>query len=47
MQGTKHFKSKLAYMKWISYGHMHKKFVVPGVQKIVIAGKPHAVKHRR
>ena len=45
--GTKHFKSKASYQKWLAYGHMHGDFKVPGVQKVYIKGKLHKVKHKR
>jgi len=40
---TIHFKNKEAYRKWLSYGHMHKKF--HGRKRITIGGKAHRVKH--
>jgi len=47
-QGTLHFKNKVGYGKWLAYGHIHGDFAkVPGEQKIMIAGKPHLVKHER
>ncbi len=46
--GTKHFKSKEAYQKWLAYGHMHGAFEeTPGHQKVEIAGRPHKVKHKK
>ena len=42
-----HFKSKVGYRKWLAYGHMHVKgFGKKHREKIVIAGKPHKVKHK-
>lgn len=41
---TLHFKSRNAYRKWLDFKHIH----LPrskGNDKIVIAGKPHKVKH--
>lgn len=45
--GTKHFKSKAGYMKWLAHGHIHEDFKVPGNQKVFIRGKLHKVKHKR
>ena len=39
------FKSKLAYKKWLAYGHMHVKDFGKTPQKVSIAGKSHKVKH--
>lgn len=43
--GTLHFKSKAGYHKWLSFGHMHGLFRVPGNQRIVIKGRAVKVKH--
>lgn len=46
--GTKNFKSKKDYEKWLAYGHIHKDFEkTPGNQKVTIKGKPHKVKHSK
>lgn len=46
--GTRHFKSKAGYKKWIAYGQIHGIFAkTPGHQKIFIRGKPHKVKHKK
>lgn len=41
------FKSKKAYKKWLSYGHMHVKDFGKTPVKVKIKGKPHKVKHRK
>lgn len=47
-KGVKHFKNKKDYQKWLAAGHIHKYFEkTPGNQKIIIAGKPHKVKHKK
>lgn len=46
MKGVKHFKSKMAYHKWLAYGHIHGAFKVPGNQKVFIRGKSISVKHK-
>ena len=44
--GTRNFKSKKAYEKYLAYGHIHKIFEnTPGNQKIKIRGKKHKVTH--
>jgi hypothetical protein len=44
--GTKNFKSKDAYKKWLAYGHIHGQFAkTPGHQRIKIHGKRHKVHH--
>jgi hypothetical protein len=43
--GTKHFKSKAGYHKWLAAGHIHGYFKVPGVQRVYIGGKLHKIKH--
>ena len=44
---TLHFKSKKAYRKWLAYNWIHnkRKMGKPPHKKIIIAGKPHKVKH--
>lgn len=45
---TLHFKTKKGYQKWLAHGHIHGDFKrVEGNMKIVIAGHPHKVKHKR
>lgn len=40
------FKNKEAYRNWLAYGHATKAFErTPGHQRVMIAGKPHRVKH--
>lgn len=47
MMGTRHFKNKGAYQKWVAFGHIHKVFEnTPGNQKVVIGGRTHRVKHK-
>lgn len=46
--GTRHFKTKAKYRKWIIYGQMHGTFTkTQGHQKIYIKGWKHKVKHKR
>lgn len=46
--GTRHFKTKAGYRKWIIYGQMHGDFArTPGHQVVFIGGKRHKVKHKR
>jgi len=42
-----HFTDLGAYQRWLAYGHMHEAFKVRGNQNIMIAGRPHKVKHER
>lgn len=44
--GTMHFKSTAGYHKWLAYGHMHGKFKVAGVKRVIIRGRVHNVKHK-
>lgn len=44
--GTRNFKSKEAYQKYLAYGHIHHVFEeTPGNQNVTIRGKRHRVKH--
>jgi hypothetical protein len=44
--GSRNFKSKEAYRKWLAYGHIHGDFKKKkGFQSVTIRGKPHKVEH--
>lgn len=44
--GTKNFKSKAGYKKWLAYGHATGVFKsTPGNQKVKLNGHKHKVKH--
>ncbi len=44
--GTRNFRSKEAYSKWLAYGHIHHSFEeTPGNQNVKIRGHKHKVKH--
>lgn len=46
--GTRNFKSRAAYGKWLAYGHMHGDFEkTPGNQKVKIQGQPVKVTHSK
>jgi hypothetical protein len=46
--GTKNFKSKASYGKWLAYGHASGKFAkTPGHQKVKIQGRKRKVSHRK
>lgn len=43
---TEHFKSKAGYQRWNAYRHIHG-IPAPNLKKVVVAGKPHEVKHSK
>lgn len=46
--GTKNFRSKASYRRWLGYGHATGVFTAtPGHQRVKIRGKPHRVSHVR
>ena len=47
MTKTLNFKSKAAYKRWLSYGHMHVKGFGKTPVNVKIKGKKHKVKHSR
>jgi hypothetical protein len=46
---TLHFKNKRSYQKWLAYNWIHNrsKMGKPPHKRVIIAGKPHRVKHPR
>jgi len=44
---TVHFKSKAGYKRWVAYGHIHNKFKGGAGERVVIAGRPHRVRHSK
>lgn len=46
--GTRHFKTKEKYQRWLAWGHMHGEFeATPGHQTVKIRGKTHRVRHAK
>jgi len=43
--GTRHFKSRAGYHRWLAWGHMHGAFRVRGVQEVYINGRKIKVEH--